>query len=187
MFDMQEARFTRPPLAQRDFDQFDRDFKPVVNGTLSLALAVEEDLLVVKYNIEKGEFSLRRFFSALKFSRIDSDKEGLALEADFQALLGNEMNHLAGTRYSVTRESETAEATRRDLLCRKGTDYASIELKMSMRWTVPQYLEALEDQLVGQYMRNHNSTTGFLVIVLQEDRKWQHPTTRKRLNFEALI
>lgn len=187
LFDLQEARFTRPQLAQRDFDQFDRDFKPVVNGTLALALAVEEDLLAVKYSIEKGEFSLRRFFSALKFSRIDTDKEGLALEADFQALLGSEMNHLAGTRYSVTREPETAEATRRDVLCRKGAYYASIELKMSMRWTVSQYLEALEDQLVGQYMRNYNSTTGFLVIVLQKDRKWRHPTTKKELNFQALI
>ncbi|VVN66844.1 hypothetical protein PS726_00148 [Pseudomonas fluorescens] len=187
LFDMQEARFTRPPLAQRDFDQFDRDFKPAVNGTLSLALAVQEDLLAVKYSIEKGEFSLRRFFSAIKFSRIDTDKEGLALEADFQALLGSEMNHLAGSRYTVTREPETAEATRRDVLCRKGTDYASIELKMSMRWTVSQYLESLEYQLVGQYMRNRNATTGFLVIVLQKDKTWKDPTSKKRIKFSRLL
>ncbi|EUB74825.1 hypothetical protein PMI27_001001 [Pseudomonas sp. GM41(2012)] len=188
LFDMQEARFSRSPVLQRDFDKFDDDFRQPVAGTLSLALAVQEDLLAVKYSIEKGEFSLRRFFSAVNFSRISTDKEGLALEADFQALLGSEMNHLAGARYTVTRESETAEATRRDVLCRKGSDYASIELKMSMRWTVPQYLEALEHQLVGQYMRNRNATTGFLVIVLQEkDRKWHYPTGSDRMTFSELI
>jgi hypothetical protein len=192
LFDMQEARFSRSPVVQRDFDKFDDDFRQPVTGTLSLALAVQTDLLAVKYSIEKGEFSLRRFFSSLKFTRIESDnpnakEEGLALEADFQALLGSEMNHLSGSRYTVTLESETAEATRRDVLCREGSNYASIELKMSLRWTVPQYLEALEDQLVGQYMRNHNATTGFLVIVLQEVKKWRDPVTNKLIDFQALI
>jgi len=187
MFDMQEARFVHGPVAQVDFDQFDRDLKPPVTDTVSLALAVQKDLLAVKYSIEQGDFSLRRFFSEVKFSRIVTDKEGLALEADFQALLGSEMNHLAGSRYTVTLESETAEATRRDVLCRKGSDYASIELKMSLRWSYNQYVEALEDQLVGQYMRNHNATTGFLVIVLQTERAWEHPTTHELIPFSEVL
>lgn len=46
--------------------------------------------------------------------------------------------------------------------------FVSIELKMSMRCTLDQYIEALEKQLVGQYMRHRKATTVFLVIVLQE-------------------
>ena len=48
---------------------------------------------------------------------------------------------------------------------------------MSERWTLEEYLVALEDQLVGQYMRNNKATIGFLVLVLQRDRRWTDPFT----------
>ena len=49
---------------------------------------------------------------------------------------------------------------------------------MSMRWTMDKYVEALEKQLVGQYMRHRKATTGFLVIVLQEKgRTWNDSDT----------
>lgn len=186
-FEMQETRLARPPISQQQYDKFERGFAPPVTDVVSFAMAVHSDLIAVKYDIEKGEFSLRRFFSAVNFDRIKTDSDGLALEDDFQALLGGELNHSAKGRYSVTLESQTAEATRRDVLCRKANHYASIELKMSERWTIPQYLEALEDQLVGQYMRNCNATTGFLVLVLQRKRNWKNPETGKYVDFEGLL
>lgn len=186
-FEMQERRLTRPLVPQQEYDKFERDFAPPLTDVVSFAMAVHSDLLAVKYGIEKGEFSLRRFFSALSFDKIKTDSDGLALEDDFQALLGGELNHLANGRYSVTLESQTAETTRRDVLCRKANHYASIELKMSERWTIPQYLEALEHQLVGQYMRNRNATTGFFVLVLQREKKWRNPETGKYVDFEGLL
>jgi hypothetical protein len=134
----------------------------------------------------RGDFSLRRFFNAVNFNRIKSDNDGLALEEDFQALLGSELNHAASGRYLVALEPILPGGTRRDVLCQVDSFRATIELKMSMRWTVPQYVEALEQQLQGQYMMAENSKIGFFVIVLQEAKKWNVPGGG-RVDFDGLL
>jgi hypothetical protein len=192
-FEMREAQFARPALAQQRYNDFERDFTADVTDTTSLAMKVHSDLLAVKYDIERGEYSLRRFFTdvALKKrpkNKAEGEKEGLALEADFQSLLASELHHHAQGRYSVTVEPHTAESKRRDVLCGKGNTFVSIEPKMSMRWTLDKYVEALEKQLVGQYMRHRKATTGFLVAVLQEkDRTWNDPKTGKKVDFKGLL
>ena len=192
-FGMREAQFARPPLAQLRYGDFERNFTADVTDTTSFSMRIESDLLAVKYDIEQGEYSLRRFFTevALKkrsLNSADGDKEGLALEADFQSLLASELHHHSKGLYSITVEPHTAESKRRDVLCSKGDMFVSIELKMSRRWTLDKYEEALEKQLVGQYMRHRKATTGFLVIVLQDEgRTWTDPKTGKKLDFKALL
>ena len=192
-FGMREAQFARPPLAQLKYGDFERNFTADVTDNLSFAMKVESDLLAVKYDIEQGEYSLRRFFTEVVLKKrplnsIEGDKEGLALEADFQSLLASELHHHSEGIYSVTVEPHTAESKRRDVLCSKGDMFVSIELKMSKRWTLDKYEEALEQQLVGQYMRHRKATTGFLVVVLQEEgRTWSDPKTGKKLDFKALL
>ncbi len=190
---MREAQFARPPLAQLKYGDFEHSFTADVTNTTSFAMRVESDLLAVKYDIEQGEYSLRRFFTEVvlkkrPLSSAEGDKEGLALEADFQSLLASELHHHSKGLYSVTVEPHTAESKRRDVLCSHGDMFVSIELKMSRRWTLDKYEEALEKQLVGQYMRHRKATTGFLVIVLQEDgRTWNDPKTGAKLDFKALV
>lgn len=192
-FGMREAQFARPPLAQLKYSDFERNFTAAVTDTMSFAMKVESDLLAVKYDIEQGEYSLRRFFTEVVLKKrplnnAEGDKEGLALEADFQSLLASELHHHSKGLYSVTVEPHTAESKRRDVLCSKGDMFVSIELKMSRRWTLEKYEEALEMQLVGQYMRHRKATTGFLVIVLQEEgRTWNDPKTGGKLDFKALV
>lgn len=192
-FELRERQFTREPLPQVRYAKFEEDFRGDVTGTTSFAMAVHADLRAVKYDVERGEHSLRSFFSEVDFTRVnkkgkEGEKAGLALEAHFQKLLANELNHHARARYSVTVESHTAEAKRRDILCSKGDWGASIELKMSARWDLTDYVVALEEQLVGQYMRHNKATTGFLVVVLQtKDRQWTDPKTRQKLNFQQVL
>lgn len=192
-FEMREAQFARPPLAQQRYNDFERDFTADVTDTTSFAMRVHSDLLAVRYDIERGEYSLRRFFTEVALKKrpkneAEGEKEGLALEADFQCLLASELHHHSKGRYSVTVEPHTAESKRRDVLCSKGNMFVSIELKMSMRWTLDQYVEALEKQLVGQYMRHRKATTGFLVIVLQEEgRTWNDSKTGGRVDFKGLL
>lgn len=192
-FGMREAQFARPPLAQLKYGDFERNFTADVTDTTSFAMRIESDLLAVKYDIEQGEYSLRRFFTevVLKKRPLNSDegdKEGLALEADFQSLLASELHHHSKGLYSVTVEPHTAESKRRDVLCSEGDMFVSVELKMSRRWTLDKYEEALEKQLVGQYMRHRKARTGFLVIVLQQEgRIWNDPKTGKKLDFKALL
>lgn len=192
-FELRERQLTREPLAQVNYPKFEENFRGDVNGTTSFAMAVHADLRAVQYDVERGEHSLRSFFSELDFTRVnkkgkDGEKAGMALEAHFQKLLASELNHHARARYSVTVESHTAESKRRDILCSKDDWRASIELKMSERWTLDDYLVALEKQLVGQYMRHRKATTGFLVLVLQtKGREWTDPKTRKKLNFQQVL
>lgn len=192
-FELRERQFTLKPLPQVKYVTFEEDFHGVVTGTTSFAMAVHADLHAVQYDIERGEHSLRSFFSEVEFTRVnkkgtEGENAGLALEAHFQRLLASELNHHARARYSVTVESQTAEAKRRDILCSKDDWRASIELKMSARWDLTDYLVALEDQLVGQYMRHNKATTGFLVLVLQtKGRQWTDKRTKKKLNFQQVL
>lgn len=185
-FMMREEQYAKKPIAQTDYLEFERSFAPHVSEYMAFAMAVETDLLTVKSQIETGEFSLRHFFNSLNFNRIRTDHDGLALEEDFQALLGNELNHTAGSRYMVTLEPILAEGTRRDVLCQIGSLRATVELKMSERWTLPNYIEALEKQLLGQYMMAPNSKIGFFVVVLQKQRTWDGPDG-KPIVFDELI
>ncbi|MBR0775824.1 H-NS histone family protein [Bradyrhizobium diazoefficiens] len=185
-FMMREAQYTKQPIAQADYPEFERSFAPVISDYIAFAMAVETDLLTVKSEIETGDFSLRRFFSSVNFKRIKTDNDGLALEEDFQALLGSELNHVAGGRYEVTLESILPEGTRRDVLCQANSLRATVELKMSLRWTLADYIEALEKQLQGQYMKAPNSKIGFFVVVLQKQRKWDGPDG-KSIKFDELL
>ncbi|PND40387.1 hypothetical protein C1O66_03155 [Paucibacter aquatile] len=192
-FELRERQLTREPLAQVNYPKFEENFRGDVTDTTAFAMAVHADLRAVQYDVERGEHSLRSFFSEVNFTRVnkkgqEGEKAGLALEAHFQKLLASELNHHARARYSVTVESHTAEAKRRDILCSKDEWRASIELKMSERWTLDDYLVALERQLVGQYMRHRKATTGFLVLVLQtKGREWTDPATKKKLNFQQVL
>lgn len=175
-FQMREEEAFVAPLPQQDYSKFERDFAPPVTDFIQFAQAVHNDLLAVKRDIEIGEFSLRRFFNQIVMDHIKTDNEGLALEEDFQALLGSALNHASRGRYDVTLEPILPAATRRDVLCQVKEFRATIELKMSERWTVPDYLVALSEQLRGQYMQASNSRIGFFVVVLQRQRKWKSPT-----------
>ncbi|WP_295435130.1 H-NS histone family protein [uncultured Thiodictyon sp.] len=185
-FMMREEQYAKKPVAQADYPEFERSFAPRVSDYMSFAMAVETDLLAVKSQIETGDFSLRRFFNSLNFNHIKTANDGLALEEDFQALLGSELNHAAGSRYVVTLEPILPEGTRRDVLCQTGSLRATVELKMSLRWTLGDLIEALEKQLAGQYMRAPNSKIGFFVVVLQKQREWVGPDD-KRIGFDELL
>ena len=174
-FIMREEQASKAPLPQRDYPKFENNFAPRVSDYMTFAMAVHTDLLAVKSQIETGDFSLRRFFNSLNFNRIKTANDGLALEEDFQALLGSELNHAAANRYTVTLEPILTDSTRRDVLCQVGSFRATVELKMSMRWTLADYCEALEKQLHGQYMQAPNSKIGFFVVVLQRARTWKAP------------
>lgn len=192
MFEMREREHYRDPVSQSAYANFELTLKPTITASVAFSMAVHADLEAVKYDIEKGEHSLRCFFSEVDFARISKDDEegtkaALALEEHFQILLASEMRHQARGRYTVGLEVQTAEKKRRDIECSVEEWRASIEIKMSERWTLQDYVVALEDQLVKQYMRNRNANTGFLVIVLQKNRRWNALKGKGKLDFDGVI
>jgi hypothetical protein len=67
----------------------------------------------------------------------------------------------------VTLEPILPATVRRDNLFQLGEARTTIELKMTERWTVDDYLVAVDDQLRGQYMQAPSSKFGFFVVLLQ--------------------
>ncbi len=70
-FELRERQLARRPLSQAGYDQFERNFRPNMTDSLSFAMAVHADIDAVKYDIERGEHSLRSFFSELDFTRVN--------------------------------------------------------------------------------------------------------------------
>lgn len=86
----------------------------------------------------------------------------------------------------MTLEPILPDSTRRDVLCQIGDLRATVELKMSIRWTLEDYLVALEHQLKCQYMQSANSRIGFFVVVLQKEWRWNLPSGGT-LDFPGLL
>jgi hypothetical protein len=64
----------------------------------------------------------------------------------------------------------------------------SIEIKWADSWTLPQLLERLENQLVGQYLRAHNSRYGIYFLgFIGKKQSWEEPTTGKLLTFGEVV
>jgi hypothetical protein len=68
------------------------------------------------------------------------------------------------------------------------TGPVSIEIKWADNWTLPQLLERLENQLVGQYLRAHNSRYGIYFLgFIGKKQNWEEPTTGKQLTFDEVV
>jgi hypothetical protein len=76
--------------------------------------------------------------------------------------------------------------TRRDLLCKKGRLAATIELKMSLRWSLPELRAALESQLLSTYLQDQFEKIGFFVIVLQKQKTWTGPEGTQ-IDFDEML
>jgi hypothetical protein len=55
-------------------------------------------------------------------------------------------------------------------------------------WSIAKLMERLENQLVGQYLRDRNSRYGIYVIgTIGEKQHWKHPQSGKLLNFADVV
>jgi hypothetical protein len=93
-------------------------------------------------------------------------------------------------RYVVPQEEEIDRQERPDLRLEnpRFPGPVSIEIKWADNWSLRDLLDALETQLVGQYLRAHNSRYGIYLLGCNGKRRdWEAPTTGKRLSFEEVV
>jgi hypothetical protein len=64
---------------------------------------------------------------------------------------------------------------------------ATIELKLGDNHSATDLFNTIKDQLLIKYMAADECRAGCLLVTIAKDRKWEHPKTGKRLDFEALI
>jgi len=68
------------------------------------------------------------------------------------------------------------------------TDPVSIEVKWADRWTLADLLERLENQLIGQYLRDHNAKYGiYLLGMFGQKQRWAGQVAGTTLTFEEVL
>lgn len=100
-----------------------------------------------------------------------------AKESVLRRWLARKLNERSRERYTVPQEQEIDQEERPDLRVENPhTEPVSIELKWADNWTLDKLLERLENQLVGQYLRAHNSRYG-IYLLATDGRKghWESP------------
>lgn len=112
-------------------------------------------------------------------------------ELEMQRTLCLRLEAKSNRAFVITREDEVADRKRPDirLAAVHGGQKAVIEVKLADdRWSVSDLERALRDQLVGQYLRHDNCKAGCLLLTYDGTKTyWQHPDTRERLHFNALL
>jgi hypothetical protein len=113
------------------------------------------------------------------------------LETAVQKLAAHELEVRNRTQYSVVREPEVTRQKKPDIRlfnprCDDGP--VTLEVKIAERWTWPELEDALENQLVGTYMRANNSRYGVLLVCSSGPRKrWEVAPGQPDADFQHII
>jgi hypothetical protein len=114
--------------------------------------------------------------------------KAIALETEMQRTLALRIEKAARGAYTVTRESEVANANEPDIrLCSvRGDQKATIEVKIADNWTIRELEEALEIQLVGKYLRHDTCRAGCLLLTFHGSKRWI-PAAGVQMRFDEVV
>ena len=137
---------------------------------------VRKRLREIKAEVEQADNSMRR--------ELHPDYP----EAELRKWLQRKLTDRSRQRYTVPQEEEIDLQQRPDLrIERPGMGPVSIEVKWAERWTLLDLLERLENQLVGQYLRAHDSQYGIYVLgIIGSKGYWVGPNKTRR-TFEEVV
>lgn len=109
-------------------------------------------------------------------------------ETEMQPLLARKMLDSARGHYQVVREDEVADKKETDIRLLAGSAGRSvIELKIGDNWSVKEFEEAIETQLVGQYLRHTDCTAGVLLVTYAGRKGFQNTETNQPMTFDEVI
>lgn len=125
----------------------------------------------------------------------DQSIASMAILVDQETILRNWIaswcRRLSHGRFDVAQEEEKPDAKRTDLrwICSTFEGPVPTELKIADNWSGPELVERLENQLVGDYLRDDASTCGIYLLVWRGTKKsWDlRSKPKNRVDFEGLI
>lgn len=134
-------------------------------------------LMDIKHHLENGDDS-----QAIAMVQIDQ-------ETTHRNYFVKEFRDKSNGFYTVTPEEELADKKRVDLrLHGSGLDSpVPIELKLAGNWTGDAHFERLENQLMGDYLRDMRSSRGVFMLVNRGKKKRWDTKDGKRRNFDQLV
>jgi len=160
-----------------DFAEFEKSAKRRPQNHQEVFDLSRSRLLDIKYDLEHGDYS-----QAIAMIEIDQ-------ETTHRNYFAKEFSEKSNGFYSVTAEDELADKKRVDLRIHgSGLDCpVPIELKLAGNWGGDSLFERLENQLIGDYLRDMKSSRGiFLIVNRGKKKRWDTKDGRRR-NFEKVI
>ena len=109
-------------------------------------------------------------------------------ESELQPHIARYFYDHAHELFTVARESEVADKKKTDVvLSTANAGSATIEIKVGDRCSVTELEAAIEDQLVGQYLRHPDCQVGHLLVTYAGRKGFKHPITKGPLEFSGVI
>lgn len=165
------------PWTPADIRNFAEEHEIEPKNDKELFCIARKRLQVLKWNVEQSDNSLR--------DELRKDDTEIKLRQWLQ----RKLLERSQKRYTIPQEAEIDLQERPDLrLENPRTNPVSIEIKWADSWTLSQLLERLENQLIGQYLRAHNSRFGiFFLGFIHKKQHWEEPGTGKKLTFSEVV
>ncbi|WP_019099820.1 NACHT domain-containing protein [Pseudomonas putida] len=133
-------------------------------------------LLDLKHDLENGDSSTAEILLLAN------------QETALRKYIGNWCRERAGGRYVLPQEEQLADDKRPDFRMQSSRfdGPVPIELKLADKWTGASLFERLENQLMGDYLRDSRSSCGIFLLINQGSRStWEAPNGR--LSFDELV
>jgi hypothetical protein len=167
-----------PPLADRNLAQIELNGEAPQADRNGMFRLMIDRLADLHHDIAAHEFSERPILV------------GLDKEKDMQVWFAKRLQDRENGAYRVDREALVVNDKETDirLLSVRSKEQAVIELKLANNgYSVADLERALEEQLVGRYMKHDNCRAGCLLVTMNKPRAWRCPDTGTILDFSALL
>jgi hypothetical protein len=114
---------------------------------------------------------------------------GITDEHVMRRELARALRDAANGSYTIDQESVTADEKETDIRFRStgSKQQGTIELKLGDERSGTDLFNTIGDQLLTKYMAADECRVGCLLVTVAKDRKWDHPKTSKRIDFEELM
>jgi hypothetical protein len=169
----------RPPLTTAECVTLEKQYEAPPHdrdGLFELMIDRLDDLAV---DISDHDFTDRRTLQTI------------TEEVEMQRTLARRLEAMARGAYTVTRETEVADAKRTDirLAAVRGDQKATVEIKIADKgWSLADLERGLREQLFGQYLRHDSCKAGCLLLTFNGTKKhWQHPETGTPMSFTDVV
>ncbi len=166
------------PWGSDKFCQFNKDLESAPSNHRELFDLAVQRILDLKYQLEEGDDSIA--------STLAKETE----ERGIRKVIANWCRERSIGKYIISQEDELADAKKPD--CRFASSVCDapvpMELKLADNWSGPRLFERLENQLIGDYLRDDRSKRGIFVLVYRGEQKtWEIASEKTKVNFSELV
>jgi hypothetical protein len=164
------------PWDPSDINSFRNEYEISPKTDRDLFRLIVKRLIELKNEVELSDNSPRIELSNAK------------KEYELRKWLARKLDEKRKNKYNAVQEPEVDPRNKVDIrIFNPNTDPVSIEIKWANKWTLRELVVGLQDQLVGKYLRAHNSKYGIYLVGVRGNKKAWHNLKGKQLDFGKVL